>query len=223
MSKRFGWYLDDGFFGDTTDTLDEAIQEGVEESAEDGNVSRVRVGEMWNITPSFLVELDDLENAVLDRYEGDKIHVPDVVRSLLELADSMVADMVQEGEVCTTVTDEAVADMRALLDRFVTESGGSVQIQPGAKEALAAWADKHIEPDPATYCEGKPALPRELIGGEWCVHSEGEPDAVITYATEPSPETGHVGWMWWAKGKMGDAKTYAEAKAAAEAALARIA
>ena len=50
----------------------------------------------------------------------------------------------------------------------------------------------------------------------WHWPSNAEPLAVVTYATEPSPETGHVGWCWWARGRMGEAATYEAAKAAAE-------
>jgi hypothetical protein len=45
--------------------------------------------------------------------------------------------------------------------------------------------------------------------------------AVITLADEPSPETGHVGWCWWAMGSMGDAPSYEAARAAAEAEIQR--
>ena len=42
-----------------------------------------------------------------------------------------------------------------------------------------------------------------------------EPSAVITYTDEPSPETGDVGWCWWADGW--GAPTYEDACRAAEA------
>ena len=48
-----------------------------------------------------------------------------------------------------------------------------------------------------------------------------EPWAVITYTDEPSPETGHVGWCWWARGSMGDAPTYEAARDAAVAEIQR--
>jgi len=38
-----------------------------------------------------------------------------------------------------------------------------------------------------------------------------EPLAVVQFTEEPDPETGHVGWCWWAMGAMGDAPTYEEA------------
>ena len=57
------------------------------------------------------------------------------------------------------------------------------------------------------------------VDGEWCPSSEYEPWAVITYTEEPSPETGHIGWVWWAQGRMGDAASFAEARSRALAAL----
>lgn len=59
----------------------------------------------------------------------------------------------------------------------------------------------------------------EYREGEWCQPGEGEAWAVITYTDEPSPETGHVGWCWWAQGWMGEAPTLAAARTAAEQAL----
>ena len=57
----------------------------------------------------------------------------------------------------------------------------------------------------------------EYVDGEWIVGTDdSDPAAVITYASEPSPETGHVGWCWWALGEMGDAEGYEQAKIAAE-------
>lgn len=213
--SEYGWYLDDGIFGSMMDTLDDVIQEAVDQNAEDGDLSRVRVGPMVDIVPSDIVDMDDLLQALMDQDEDERGDAKGVARDLLCWADERVGELVRDGEVCTKVTDEAVAEMRDLLARYLVISGEIVRVSHEAKAALAAWLDKHVEPDPASYCEGEPVLPRELIDGEWCTHREGEPDAVITYTTEPSPETGHVGWVWWAKGKMGDAKTYAEAKAAA--------
>ena len=60
----------------------------------------------------------------------------------------------------------------------------------------------------------------ELCDGVWGLATmDGEPSAVVVYATEPSPETGHVGWCWCAQGKMGDAPSLDAAKASAESAL----
>jgi hypothetical protein len=64
-------------------------------------------------------------------------------------------------------------------------------------------------------------LPSEYFDGAWRVPSEAEPHAIVTYAIEPSPETGHVGWCWWALGKMGEAPSYEDAKLCAEAVMRR--
>ena len=67
-------------------------------------------------------------------------------------------------------------------------------------------------------------LPTEYIEGEWIVPTAygPEPAAVVTYASEPSPETGHVGWCWWALGRMGESASYEAARAAAEAVVRRV-
>lgn len=61
----------------------------------------------------------------------------------------------------------------------------------------------------------------EYHEGEWHVPTPNvpEPWAVVTYAAEPSSETGHVGWCWWALGRFGDADSCEEAKQKAEKAL----
>ncbi len=66
-------------------------------------------------------------------------------------------------------------------------------------------------------------VPTEFFEGEWHFPKvDGpEPWAVITYTDEPSPETGDVGWCWWAHGSMGCAPTYEAARQAAEAEIKR--
>lgn len=59
-------------------------------------------------------------------------------------------------------------------------------------------------------------LPSEYHEGEWRLPSQQEAWGYVTYTEEPSPETGHAGWCWWALGKMGDAPTYETARAAVE-------
>jgi hypothetical protein len=71
----------------------------------------------------------------------------------------------------------------------------------------------------AARCSKLRPAPTELVAGQWVVAGEYEPDAVVTYASEPSPETGHVGWCWWARGRMGESDSYESAKLAAEEAL----
>ena len=67
-------------------------------------------------------------------------------------------------------------------------------------------------------------VPTEFFEGEWHFpKADGpEPWAVVTYTDEPSPETGHVGWCWWAMGSMGDAPSYEAARDAAVAEIQRL-
>lgn len=62
----------------------------------------------------------------------------------------------------------------------------------------------------------------EFVNGEW--HNDdldrGNPDAFVTHTLVPSPETGHVGWVWWAQGRMGEATSVEDAKLKASVALA---
>ena len=71
-------------------------------------------------------------------------------------------------------------------------------------------------------CERLKGLATEYIEGEWTAPTDdSDPAAVITYTEEPSPETGHIGWLWWALGKMGEAPSYEAAKFAAECVVRR--
>lgn len=56
-------------------------------------------------------------------------------------------------------------------------------------------------------------LATEFFDGEWRIPSADGPSpwAVVTFTDEPSPETGHVGWQWWALGSMGEASSYEQA------------
>lgn len=77
---------------------------------------------------------------------------------------------------------------------------------------MEAQAQRDARPDIRT-------LPTEFVAGEWILSGQAEPDAVVTWASEPSPETGDVGWCWWAQGKMGSRRYYMDARNAAERAL----
>jgi hypothetical protein len=66
----------------------------------------------------------------------------------------------------------------------------------------------------------KELLPLEYRRGVW-EHGYGDffADAVITYSSDPSPDTGHVGWVWWVHWNVGEANSLREAKYMAQAAL----
>lgn len=123
---------------------------------------------------------------------------------------------------------------------------GEAYLRDGAKPAFArliaahrdeveaasdviAWVSEYIGLDPESHYAMRRALPLEYHEGKWHLYREhkpepnagSEPAAIVTYCTEPSPETGHVGWVWWALGAMGDASTLAEAMDAAASAAHR--
>jgi len=84
-----------------------------------------------------------------------------------------------------------------------------MQVEAARRERDAAIRERDA-------CIPLASLPTEFVCGEWIMSGQAEPDAVVTYASEPSPETGHVGWCWWARGKMGEARDYVAAREAAE-------
>lgn len=89
-----------------------------------------------------------------------------------------------------------------------------------ANDAADAEVERTEERDAAiAERDARPALgtlPTEYVCGEWIMSGQAEPAAVVTYASEPSPETGHEGWCWWALGKIGEARDYMSAREAAE-------
>lgn len=65
----------------------------------------------------------------------------------------------------------------------------------------------------AAWCYNLVLAPVEFVEGEWCYPTDdSDPSAYVFFAFEPSPETGHVGWSWWALGRMGEACSYEQAK-----------
>lgn len=50
-------------------------------------------------------------------------------------------------------------------------------------------------------------------------NAEDEPIAIVVYALEPSPETGHEGWVWWSLGQMGESPSLVSAMDAVVSAL----
>jgi hypothetical protein len=101
---------------------------------------------------------------------------------------------------------------------------------PGHCKDPGLWRECHcraathgLRPRSDDWCSCSCHWPvHEYIEGEW-VHpgGGGDPGAVVTYAREPSPETGHVGWVWWAMGDMGESVSLEAAKAAAITSLER--
>ena len=124
-----------------------------------------------------------------------EIDVPDGEDGLFSVA---TAELPEDAALIAS----APADLRYLLDA----------LKEARAERDAAIAERDARPDIRT-------LPTEFVAGEWILSGLAEPDAIVTYASTPSPETGDIGWCWWARGKMGSRRYYMDARAAAERAL----
>lgn len=200
----WGWSYRDGErvqgsgFASWVDALEDAARCDPEEMAE---------GRLWvgPLTPCAVADyLDEGDVADLRDCDDRSLRAWRVVETVSERHGETVAD----GGVSCDLPDNT--DLSALTDAEVL-----------------AWASQHFSLDPDTYYALRPALPLAWREGEWVLggddHGDDHPDdaAVVTYASEPSPETGDVGWCWWALGRMGSAPTLREAMRAAEAEIQR--
>ena len=213
---KFGWYYIRDSFGATHDDVWSAVEEAITKGAERGRLADVRVGEMRRIDFDELLSVEDVvEHIEEDIANGDATTAEHLLASVHE----QIQDLVFEGRAFFKCSDqEADAAIVAFFAKHCTFEVW------GLARAIHAWFKANVALEPETVCDGWGPLPIELVDGKWRCGERGadygrEAEAVITYATEPSPETGHVGWVWWAQGKMGDAESLQAAREAAEAAL----
>lgn len=199
---RFGWYYEEGLVRDDGHDLWALVGEAVEEAAGDDRLHLLRVGEMCGLSVGNLISDED----VVSLADNRKLRAEHVVDHVSDRCGELVFD----GHARLLCSQrEAEESLRDVLSRFPDTRSAAPHV--------VEWARTHIELDPSSYCNGSDPLPIEYVEGEWVFGgTEAESAAVITYATEPSPETGHVGWVWWALGKMGDAPTLTAAREAAE-------
>ncbi len=224
---KYGWYTDgDEIIGGTGDDVAELVNEAIAEFAagealiakNHGHsdeevrqsvtdfIRKMRVGEMRTI------EVDQLINEQDINEYGWEDSPPMGEVDCWELIDVRLWDVVSDGQA-SIIKDSApfpVADKDGQVDAT----------------AILEWARNNIVFDPPQYCYGRNPLPMCLVNGAWIwgdnKHEDADVQACIVYTTEPSPETGHMGWVWWALGRMGDANTLQDAMAQAEAKLAQI-
>lgn len=192
----YGWYYEEGSVRDVCSSgcvwslLDHAVREVVEDDA----LPHLRFGPEVPLRVSDLLNEDDIQSMI-----GDERLTPEEIREVV---------YERAGEIVEGGTAHLSGSYREAFERVVH----------GTPTEILAWAVEHIELDPDTYYNGRYPLPVEYVEGEWrfgCKDPEPpEHAAVITYASEPSPETGHVEWCWWALGRMGDAPTLPDAMAA---------
>lgn len=194
--STYGWYYEDGSVRDVCSSgcmwslLDYAVREAVE----DEHLPKLRFGPAVPLRVSDLLDDDDIQSMIDD----ERLTPEDIC----EVVDERAGEMVEDG------TAHLSGSYSEAFERVVH----------GTPADVLAWAVEHIELDPDTYYCGRYPLPVEYVEGEWrfgCKDPEPpEHAAVITYAAEPSPETGYVGWCWWVLGRMGDAPTLPDAMAA---------
>lgn len=197
--STYGWYYEDGAVKDVCqrEYMWQALGRAVEDAVADDRLPQLRFGIEVPLRVSGLLDEDDIQSMI----DGDWLK-PWGFEDVVELVGERAGDVVEGGTA--HLRDKAAA--KRAFDRADTPS------------EVLAWAVEHIELDPDTYYSGRYPLPIEYVEGEWrfgC--SDPEPTehaAVITYAIEPSAETGHVGWCWWALGKMGESPTLPDAMAA---------
>ena len=132
-----------------------------------------------------------------------------------------VAELIQHAVNEFTAAEEIVAEERGDSEQQLLESIGTFigKMRVGEMEQLSAS-------QPLECQEGRNPIPMCLVDGAWIwgdkQHENADVSAYVVYTTEPSPETGHIGWAWWALGRMGDANTLQDAMAQAKAKLAQI-
>lgn len=109
----------------------------------------------------------------------------------------------------------------AVVDSEPTLLGGHTWVVwlKGLGREYALYTGRNRTTVPAAACDCMQPAPLDYVGGEWLVNSEVEQQALVTFASESSPETGHVGWLWWANGDMGESPSYEQARLDAVAAL----
>lgn len=198
--STYGWYYDGGDVQGVCSREDmwQVLGRAVEEAVADDALPRLRFGFEVPRVPlrvSDLLGEDDIQSMT-----DEEILTPE---RIVEWVDERSRYLDEDGPA-------------HLRDRAAAEQAFE-HVVCGTPAEVLAWAVEHIELDQDTYYSGRYPLPIEYVEGDWTWggHDEdAEAAAVITYAAEPSPETGHVGWCWWALGKMGDAPTLPDAMAA---------
>lgn len=202
----WGWYYEGSSVQAESNDMWEVLFSGVKTAHEDERLHALRVGPMCDLDVSELLDADDVISLAQDgRLTPDEV---------VTLVSERTGERIEEGRAYID-GPEVKAAFRRIVQAHTNEVDGA----PG----IVAWARENITLDPSTFCDGGNALPIEYVEGEWrygCEDPEPpEAAACITFTANPSPETGHVGWCWWALGKMGEARTLKEAREMCEAVI----
>lgn len=176
------------------------VAEAVEDAADAGRIHAVRVGPMRELSVRELLDAGD----IVAMSDDGRLSADD----LLEVVSERCGERIHDGRA--RMGDPSAA--KRLLRRIIQRHGCAED----AAADVIEWAELFFELDPSSYCDGRNPLPIEYVRGGWVYGDlDAEPSepplAVIVYTTEPSPETGDVGWCWWVDGSMGSATTLAAA------------
>jgi hypothetical protein len=189
----YSYYYESGYVYDESPDLWALIEMAVKDAVDCDQLHALRVGPMRD------AQIHDYFNEIVARELLSEARL--TALTIVELVNCLHADTVHEGEASTDA-----AGLRAFDVAMLRCESDDERIR-----AAVEWAEAHIELDPPRYCDGSDPLPIEYHEGEWIPGgNDDDMPAVITYAAKPGPG-GHIGWVWWALGKMGNASTLADA------------
>ena len=202
MGGMTAYYFECGSVQGEADDPWEIVAEAVEEAADAGCLYAVRVGPMRRLAVRELLDAED----IVDLSDNGRLSAD----ALLELVSERCGERINDGRAHMGDPSAAKRSLRKIVQRHICAED--------AADDVIEWAELFFEFEPTSYCDGRNPLPIEYVRGGWVY---GDPDAepsedplaVIVYVTEPSPETGDVGWCWWVDGRMGSAATLAAAMA----------
>lgn len=206
-AEEYGWYYEEECVQGTAASFD-AIMEEIASEADLDRLGSVRVGPMRSTEDFLNIDDDDVVNALCDFPDYDMAET--LAAQLMEGQSEQMSDAIEDGEV-DPPSEAAIEALQKILQEHLV-----LTAKPTLTEELVAWAKKHAQRTPESYCDGDKALPRAYVAGVWQAESTKTPDAVITYATD-SDTYGVTGWVWWTRGALHTAPTYRDARLAAEA------
>lgn len=215
MSAPYGWYYEGGTVQDDDGNAWELLQRAVEQAIDDDRLHALMFGPMRELSIDELLDSDDIVSLCDDDEYDDGLQA----WRIADLVSERAGERIEDNRARLTYSDDdAQKSLVELLARYADRELAAPHV--------VEWASDNIEIEMTRYCDGSAPFPIVYVEGEW-IFGGGEIDredvgAIITYTTEPSPETGHVGWCWWALGKMGDAPKLEQARLAAEAVIASV-
>lgn len=167
----YGYYKGDGHVGFDDESLAVVMEEMV---AAEGSCEGMFVGEMSEVRCSSLIDLSDVEDAVLKSIE---LNMFKIVTGILGDACSRMVDTILEGDVELRLMGHLEKGLQDILEDHM-----AVKIAPEATSAVCDLLDGHIIPNPRYVCDGVDASVIYFKDGKWLVP---EKDSHGSVAYEP--------------------------------------